>query len=147
MADKQIRVILNTWKDVKRDIHSFIKSGRVQKAQDSVKKYIESAQKDLNNLMKQDISTIKARLKKEQKEIEKTLDNVLRTEGEKLKKFLKDKKKNFSQIQQKLDTYAKRKKKTSKKVTSRVSKKSKKKVSKKASKKTSRKKAGGKTTS
>ena len=137
MSDKQIRIILNTWKDIKRDIHTFVKSGRVQKAQDSIKKYIESAQKDL---MKQDIKTIKARLKKEQKQIEKTLDNVLRTETEKLKKFLKDKKKNFVQVHDKLDSYAKRKKKTSKK----ASKTSKKKTSKKTVKKASRKKTSKK---
>ena len=62
MSEKQVKVVLKAWKDMKKEIEKFVKDNNINELQKTVQKFIKQAQKDLNNTVNKDVKILRLSL-------------------------------------------------------------------------------------
>jgi hypothetical protein len=164
--NKKVQNILKTWDGIKQEIIRLVKEHDINKLNKAVKKYIDTARKDLISLNKMvdiDYKTIKKKFQTEKKHIEKLVHKVVIAEIKTARLFLRKQRNELANLQKRINTMAAKKvaqrnsakKTTAKKATAKKTTKkkvAKKKVTKKTAtkktvaKKTAKKKAVRKTT-
>jgi hypothetical protein len=145
MSTQAKRTFLTNWKSLKKDINKFVRENNIVEVQNTVKKMVNQAEKDLKKYVDKDYKVIKKKFDSERRQVEKLLNRTLQAEVKRAKSFLEKQKKEITRLQTKLDKMAKAADKaTKKKVTKK--KATKKKTTKKVAKKATKKKATKKKT-
>ena len=140
MTKKNIDLILSAWKELKSEIESLSKIGKMslKELQERVDQFISQAEKDLKRVVDKDLQVLLKKINKERIGLEKLFEKTVHQEIEKAKKFLTAKKKDLSKLQSYIEKSILNTKKNSAKKSTTIKKKTKKKASsptKKATKK------------
>ncbi|MBL7665855.1 MAG: hypothetical protein JNM93_12035 [Bacteriovoracaceae bacterium] len=101
------KTFLVNWKTLKQDIDKFIKENNIHEVKATVKKMVNKAQGDINQLVDKDVSVIKKRFQVEKKQVEKLLQKTLQAEVKRAKSFLELQKREITKLQNKLDKISK----------------------------------------
>ena len=76
-AKKQI---LDSWKKLQKDLNTFLKDKNLKELEKNVVTLVQSAQKDLTNLMDKDVNKVRNKIKKEADQLEKKIEKAVNEE-------------------------------------------------------------------
>ena len=88
MANKTADAVLKSWKEVKVEIESLLKSSKIKEVQTTFQKFVKTAEKDINRVVDKDLPKLVKKLQSERKTLEKAIDKAVQEEIKKAKKFV-----------------------------------------------------------
>lgn len=107
--------ILSTLSKVTSEVESFIQNNKMSDVKQTVADLIQTAKKDINELMDKDLKMVKKKIQDETKNVEKLAETIFNKEIGKIKAFVKEHKTELNSLQSTIDNIIG--KQTAKKVT------------------------------